>query len=54
MLESFGPVAIFLLVAIIFPVIPLILSRLLIFRPLYQFLVANELLSMGYGRRRYD
>jgi hypothetical protein len=32
----------------------LVLSRPLIFRPLYKFLVANELLSMGYGRRRYD
>ena len=32
----------------------LVLSRLLIICPLDQFLVANELLSMGYGRRRYD
>ena len=34
--------------------VPLILSRLLIFRPLGQFFVANKLLSTGYGRRRYD
>lgn len=41
-------------VAMVVSCLLLVLSRPLIFRPLYQFLVANELLSMGYGRRRYD
>ena len=32
----------------------LVLSSLLLTLPLDQFLVANKLLSLGCGRRRYD